>query len=198
MKLKIIAYSDNICPFCYVGSKRIDKLKEEIDFDIEWKGFEIHTDTPKEGIKIKDYFKSFDAESAKKHLEDFGKDVGIKLNNEKMSNSHLSLKANEFAKKEDKFDKWHNAVFKAYFEKGKDIGNEKVILDIAEKIGLDKNKLKKYLQSEEADKILKKNLEEGKKFGVKGVPTFIIGNKMIVGAQPYDVIKKVVLEVKNG
>ena len=60
MKLKIIAYSDNICPFCYVGLKRIDKLKKEIDFDIEWRGFEIHPDTPKKGIKIKDYFKDFD------------------------------------------------------------------------------------------------------------------------------------------
>ncbi|KKK99378.1 hypothetical protein LCGC14_2633340, partial [marine sediment metagenome] len=40
-KTKIIVYSDNICPFCYVGAKRIEKLRKEFNFEIEWKSFEI-------------------------------------------------------------------------------------------------------------------------------------------------------------
>ena len=197
MKLKIIAYSDNICPYCYVGAKRINKLKQEIDFDIEWKAFEIHPETPKEGIPLQDYFKNFKITAAKKYLERFGKDVGIKMNSKVLSNSHLSLKANEFAKGRNKLTGFHDAIFVAYFEEGKDIGNIDVILEVAESVGLEKEELKAYLQTDESDKIIQVSSNQAMEYGITGVPTFIIGDKMIVGAQSYKALKKAVLKARS-
>jgi len=50
MALKIVMFSDYICPFCYVGFETIRKLKPEFDFQLEWRGFQIHPDWPAEGI----------------------------------------------------------------------------------------------------------------------------------------------------
>ena len=51
-KLKVIVYSDYICPFCYIGFHRIEKLKEEYNLDVEWEPFELHPETPKKGLKM--------------------------------------------------------------------------------------------------------------------------------------------------
>jgi len=192
MKPKIIAYSDNICPFCYVGAKRIEKLKQEVDFDIEWRAFEIHPDTPKEGIAISDYFRNYNMDAAKKHLERFGRDVGMKMNNDTLANSHLSLKANEFAKKHNKQDEFHMAIFKAYFEEARNIGRIEVLLEIAESVGLNKLELKTYIESEEAEQAIEASSNEARELGITGVPTFIIGDAMIVGAQSYKVLKEAI------
>ncbi|MBZ0253045.1 MAG: DsbA family protein, partial [Candidatus Methylomirabilis sp.] len=51
-RVRIAAFSDTICPYCYIGKRRIDQLAESFDFDIEWIPFEIHPETPAGGIPI--------------------------------------------------------------------------------------------------------------------------------------------------
>ncbi|MEE8440158.1 MAG: DsbA family protein, partial [Spirochaetia bacterium] len=75
----VIAYSDNICPFCTMGARRLRKLQQELDFDVEWRAFEIHPETPKEGMKTAEYFPELDINRMRKHIESFGSDVGMKL-----------------------------------------------------------------------------------------------------------------------
>lgn len=196
MKVKVIAYSDNICPFCYIGAKRFEKIKqeEEVDFDIEWRGFEIHPEVPKEGIPLNMVFQSLDLNKAIEYMENLGKDVGLVIRCTMLCNSHLSLKVNEFAKKQGKFREFHLAIFKAYFEENRNIGNINVISDIAQSVGLNKQELEEYLQSDEAEKILKENSKFAFEHGITGVPTFIIGDSIIVGAQPYDFLKNAILK----
>ncbi len=189
-KIKITAYSDNICPFCTVGAKRLKKLQQELDFDVEWRAFEIHPETPKDGVKTVDYFPKYDMEKMKNYIESFGKDVGIKLNGDVLANSKLSLAANEFAKKKGKFDKFHEAIFKANFEEGKNIGDMDVLLEIAQSVGLNKAELKLYLVDERNLEAIDESSAQAKKLGITGVPAFIINNKMVVGAQSIEVLKE--------
>ncbi len=189
-KIKITAYSDNICPFCTVGAKRLKKLQQELDFDVEWRAFEIHPETPKDGVKTVDYFPKYDMEKMKNYIESFGKDVGIKLNGDVLANSKLSLAANEFAKKKGKFDKFHEAIFKANFEEGKNIGDMDVLLEIAQSVGLNKAELKLYLVDERNLEAIDESSAQAKKLGITGVPSFIINNKMVVGAQSIEVLKE--------
>ncbi|MFW9824968.1 MAG: DsbA family protein, partial [Candidatus Thorarchaeota archaeon] len=51
-KLKVVVFSDYICPFCYIGFHRIEKLKEKYNLDVEWEPFELHPETPKEGFNM--------------------------------------------------------------------------------------------------------------------------------------------------
>jgi predicted DsbA family dithiol-disulfide isomerase len=189
-KIKVIAYSDNICPFCTVGAKRLKKLQQELDFDVEWKAFEIHPETPKEGIKTANYFPNYDMKRMKNHIENFGKDVGIKLNGDILANSKLSLAANEFAKEKGKFNEFHEAIFKANFEDGKNIGDIDVLLAIAQGIGLNKEELSQYLGDQKNLDAIDESSAQALKLGITGVPSFIINNKMVVGAQSAEVLKE--------
>ena len=189
-KIKVIAYSDNICPFCTVGAKRLKKLQQELDFDVEWKAFEIHPETPKEGMKTANYFPNYDMKTMKNHIENFGKDVGIKLNGDVLANSKLSLAANEFAKEKGKFNEFHEAIFKANFEDGENIGDINVLLAIAEGVGLNKKELSQYLRNQENLNAIDESSAQAMKLGITGVPSFIINNKMVVGAQSSKVLKE--------
>ena len=189
-KIKVIAYSDNICPFCTVGAKRLKKLQQELDFDVEWKAFEIHPETPKEGMKTAKYFPNYDMKAMKNHIENFGKDVGIKLNGDVLANSKLSLAANEFAKEKGKFNEFHEAIFKANFDDGENIGDINVLLAIAEGVGLNKKELSQYLRNQENLNAIDESSAQAKKLGITGVPSFIINNKMVVGAQSSEVLKE--------
>lgn len=191
-KPTVIIYSDNICPFCTIGAKRLRKLQEELDFDVDWRAFEIHPETPKEGRLTSEYFKGRDTERMKRHIEEFGKDVGMKLNGKLLANSKLSLAANNFAKEKRRFPEFHEALFKANFEEGKNIGDMEVLLNIGEETGLDRQELKTYLEDEGNLKAIDKSSAQAKELGITGVPTFIINGKAVVGAQPIEVLKKFV------
>jgi predicted DsbA family dithiol-disulfide isomerase len=186
MKAKVVVYSDYVCPFCYIGKRRVDMLKEEIDIDVEWKGFELHPETPKEG-------RPRTRKTVSDNIKILAKEVNLTFNLRSLSsNSKLSLKTGEFAKTKNKFEEYHEATFQAYFQEKKDIGDIEVIKEIVEKIGLDIAELKNYLNTDEADKILERHKIEARKDGIYAVPTFIIGDKKIIGAQPYDIIKRVI------
>lgn len=189
----VVIYSDNICPFCTIGAKRLRKLKEELDFDVDWRAFEIHPETPKEGRLTSEYFKGRDTERMKRHIEEFGKDVGMKLNGKLLANSKLSLAANNFAKEKGKFPEFHEALFKANFEEGKNIGDIEVLLGIAEEVELSRQDLKEYLEDKNNLHKVDASSKEAQEMGITGVPTFILNNKSVVGAQSIETLREFII-----
>ena len=120
-KLKVIVYSDYICPFCYIGFYRIEKLKEEFNLDVEWEPFEIHPETPKKGLKMeglsfpRDYLEMVMANVKRLADED-----GLTLKYTKtLPNSHLALFFSEFARPKGGFYNFKKLVFETYWKDGK-------------------------------------------------------------------------------
>ncbi|MFW9999755.1 MAG: DsbA family protein [Candidatus Hodarchaeota archaeon] len=196
-KIKVIAYSDYICPFCYIGYHRIEKLKEEYNLDVEWRPFEIHPETPKRGASIEDLpFPKGYLEMAFANVKRLAEEDGLTLKfAEKLPNSRLALYISEFARKKGKFEKFHKLVLEAYWLEGKDIGDKSLLLDLAESVGLDKNEIEFYLDTDEPYKEVRKSLGELRKYGINGVPSFIIEERLIIGAQPYEIFKEVINEI---
>jgi len=194
-KLEVVVYSDYVCPFCYIGYHRIEKLKEEYNLDVEWKPFELHPETPKEGFPIEKLpfpsgvFEAFIA-NVKKLADEDGliiKSGGI------MSNSRLALYISEYARKKGLFDQFHEIIMKKYWVEGKDIGDLSLLLDLAESIGLNRDEILKFIETDEPAKILKAAMAELQNYIINGVPTFIIGDsKIVIGAQPYDYFERVI------
>ena len=120
-------------------------------------------------------------------------EVGLKMKRSAfIACSRPALEAAEFAKEQAKFDEFHLAIFKAYWEEGRNIGLRSVLLDIAERCGLDGNELGRHLTEKSyAEKIDKQN-EEARAIGINGVPAYIIGSYLIEGAQPYEVFQKAI------
>ncbi|HDZ18732.1 hypothetical protein LCGC14_0412960 [marine sediment metagenome] len=198
--LKIIIYSDYICPFCYIGFYRIKKLKEEFNFEVEWRSFELHPETPKSGVLVDNLpFAKEYLEMVMINVKRLADEVGIKFTfSGKLPNSRLALYVSEFARKKGKFNEFHELIFDTYWKEGKDIGDLTLLLDLAESIGLEKNELLDYIESDEPQNMLKKTSLELGNVRITGVPTFIIGDRVVVGAQPYETFQTVIEEVLEG
>jgi predicted DsbA family dithiol-disulfide isomerase len=200
-KLKIIVYSDYICPFCYIGYHRMEKLKEQLEFELEWRPFELHPEIPKKGAYLNQIpFPKQYLEMVFINVKRLAEEDGISVNfSEKLPNSQLALYIAEFARKKGKFDEFHKLVFESYWREGKDIGELSLLLDLAESVGLNRDDIKEYLRSDEPSSELKKYLLEVRNYEINGVPAFIIGKRIIFGAQPYEVfinaIEKALVQV---
>ena len=196
-KLKVIAYSDYICPFCYIGYHRIEQLKKEYDLDVEWRPFEIHPETPKGGALIDELpFPKGYLEMAFANVKRLADEDGLTLKFvDKLPNSRLALYISEFARKMGKFEEFHKLVLEAYWIEGKDIGDINLLLDLAELVGLNKNEIENYLNTDKPFKVLQKTLKELRLYGINGVPTFNIEERLIVGAQPYEIFKTAIIKI---
>ena len=198
-KVNVIVYSDYICPFCYIGFHRIEKLKEQFNLDVEWRPFELHPETPKEGILLERLpFSKEYLDMVMVNVKQLADDAGITFKfSGKLPNSRLALIITEFAREKRKFSEFHKLVFKKYWKEGKDIGDLSLLLELANSIGLDKNEILDYIKSDEPFNKLRKNTSELGRYGINGVPTFIIGDRIVVGAQPHEVFEKVIKQVAD-
>ena len=193
MAPKVIVYSDYICPFCFIGKERVDRLEREFGVDVEWKGFEIHPEIPPDGSDLASLgFDEATAAAIHSQVRELSEEAGLKLNpSTRISNSRLALQIAEFAKEKGKFREYHEAVFRGYWQEGKDIGHREQLFTLAAQADLDLEELEFYLESGKAADKLNQHLQEVREYGIDGVPTFIIGNKMVVGAQPYKVLEEI-------
>jgi predicted DsbA family dithiol-disulfide isomerase len=198
-KLKVVAYSDYICPFCYIGYHRIEQLKKEFNLDVDWRPFEIHPETPKGGALAEDLpFPTGYLEMAFANVKRLADEDGLTLKfSGKLPNSRLALYVSEFARKKGKFEEYHKLVLEAYWLEGKDIGDKNLLLDLAESVGLNITEIEAYLNTDEPFNEVQKSLNELRRYRINGVPTFIIGEKLIVGAQPYQVFKQAIREIMS-
>ncbi len=170
----------------------VDKLKQEFDLQVEWLGFEIHPETPPEGIPLVKLFPGADIESMTRRLNSMGAPFGLtfrKIVN--ISNSRISLDAGEFAKEQGRFEQFHHAVFQAYFLLGKDIGSIDVLKQIGKEAGLDADAMGKALQTGTYRRVREAAKEEADRLGITAAPTFLFNEKdRIVGAQSIDVFRE--------
>ena len=196
-KLKVTVYSDYICPFCYIGFHRIEKLKQKYDLDVEWQPFELHPEIPKNGITVNELlFPRGYIETVMANVKRLAEEDGITLKlSDKLPNSRLALMISEFARNEGKFDEFHRLVFENYWKEGKDIGDIDFLLELAASIGLNKQDILDYIKSDEPLMRVKASTDELGRCGINGVPTFLIGDRFIIGAQPYVIFEKVINDI---
>jgi len=170
----------------------VDKLKKEFDLATEWLAFEIHPETPPEGMPLIRMFPRADVDGMTRRLNSMGAPFGLTFQKiVHISNSRLSLEAVEFAKEQGRFDEYHHAVFQAYFTRGLDIGNIDVLAQLGKGLGLDTAALRKALETGKYRKELDERKTAASILNVNAAPTFIINDAdRIVGAQPIEVFRE--------
>jgi predicted DsbA family dithiol-disulfide isomerase len=198
MSTSIRIFSDFTCPFCYLGTGIIEKLKHEFDIHEEWVNYELHPETPEEGILLAERFPDYDLDALFEELRVKGTAYGYEFGDVTLlSNSRKALEASEFARDHGKYDVFHAAVFRAYFTETWDIGQIPAILDIAGQVGLDTDELLETLTEHRYENRLKKGREEGDFNNVKVLPTFVFnGREKIVGLRSIDVFRKMIHNVR--
>ena len=188
--MNVTVYYDYICPFCYLGTKRILELAKEFDLTIDWKGIEIHPEFPPQGKKRTRTLKSKSFAETVYSMADED-NVEIKLPGF-ATNSRQALEASEFAKTKGRFLEFHLSVYEAYFLKGLNIGNAEIVLGIGEKAEISKNELRQCLDERTMFDSIKRNKKEAQDNLILGVPTFLFGQFPVYGNQSIDTLKQII------
>lgn len=208
--IKLDILSDPICPWCYIGKARLERAMEaepDHPFAIEWHPFQLNPDMPAEGMDRREYLetKFGGKENAvrvygeiAKHAEEEGLEIDFAAI-KRTPNTVDAHRLIHWAGIEGKQNAVVNALFKAYFKEGRDIGDHEVLCDVADSAGLDASLVGKLLKSDsDADSIRERD-SHSRQMGVNSVPTFIVDNQHAVpGAQPSDLWVKVIREMKEG
>ena len=197
-KLRIDIVSDVVCPWCVIGfinlRKAITQLSPKVEFEINWKPYELHPEIPENGYDKKLYMQQrFGDLSGKaspyKQIEKIGKSLGFDFNFSKSEripntfNAHRLLwKARECGIQTELSE----ALFKCYFTEGKDIGSKEVLLEVATKVGMDLETMQLFLDSKEGGQ---ETADEEMSFiekSIGAVPTYFINEKYIIqgGQEP--------------
>jgi predicted DsbA family dithiol-disulfide isomerase len=175
-QIKVTVVSDYVCPWCFIGLARVEQLVADYDgIEVEWIPYELRPNTPPEGTPFErlrgrppytdEYLGS---------IRVLASDAGIDMaEREVVPNSLPSLKAAEWARDHRCFPQLHRAMFSAYFEGKRDIGDLTVLRDIAEGLGLDAADMADAIESGRYDERLEEKLEWSRVAGQGGVPRFI-------------------------
>jgi predicted DsbA family dithiol-disulfide isomerase len=184
--LKVEVASDVVCPWCYIGKRRLEKaltaVKGEIQAEIRWLPFQLNPDMPKEGMPRAEYRKAKFGSLERSRALDArviaeGKSEGIDFAFERIQRTPNTLAAHRLIALAENQSAVVDALFKAYFEEAKDIGEPEVLADIAAKCTVEG-------WPEQARDV--SELEERvRELGISAVPTFIFDRKLgVSGAYP--------------
>ena len=190
--MKITVFSDYICPFCFIGVETIRHIAPEVpSFTLEWKGYQIHPEYPATGIPIEQRMAQFGRERYQaiwRNILSLAENIGLEMRQPPLlTNSLMALEATEYAKEQNQGEAFSQAVYKAYFQNGQNIGDVDVLSSIATMVGLDADALFDQLQARTYAPQLEAARKEAQQHGVSGVPTFLVGPAQIVGAQAPEV-----------
>jgi predicted DsbA family dithiol-disulfide isomerase len=195
MAFKIAMFSDFICPFCYIGFEVVRQLKPEFDFELQWRGFQIHPDWPAEGIAPERALPGAEAEARKgswQRISEMATSVGLAMKPPSVfTNSRAALLIAEHASAAGCADAFEERVYRAYFQERANIGDREVIVALAGEVGIDREAAAAALKSPKYEMRLKNNALSANQRGVDGVPTFFIGEYALRGAQSLDTMRKV-------
>ncbi len=200
---------DTVCPWCYIGKAHLDRaLESEPDhpFAIEWHPFQLNPDMPADGMDRRAYLEGKfggkeGAVRAYAPVVEHAEKAGLKINFEAMQRTPNTLNAHRlihWAGIEGRQTAAVSALFKAYFVDARDIGDAEVLADIADGIEMDASVVTRLLATDEDMEDIRKRDAHSREMGINSVPTFIVGGRHAVpGAQPPELWKKVLAELRN-
>jgi len=104
-------------------------------------------------------------------------------------NTMFALEATEYAQQHGKFMEFHHAAYKAYWDERKDLGKLDVLAEVATSVSLDADEMIQCLETHEFSNQVMGQYQEALQHGIRGIPTFVVGNLLFTGAHPYDIFK---------
>ncbi len=113
-------------------------------------------------------------------------------------NSRLAQELAKWAETQSGGDAIHNALYRAYFVDGVNLAKAEVLLDITRQIGLSEDDARDALENRTFEAAVDFDWQRSRALGVTAVPTFVVGDHSVVGAQPYEVLDRLVVEARAG
>lgn len=199
-KMKIEVWSDIMCPFCYIGKRNYEKALVQFegrnDIELIWKSYQLDPSLPTEGGKDIDVYEYLSSrkgiskpqvQAMHAQVTEMAKGAGLDYHLEKsvMTNSFKAHRVVAFAKEKGLGDLAEECLFNATFIEGQDFGDEEILKEIGQKIGLSSGDVEEALTNDLYAYQVTSDINEAREIGVTGVPFFVFDRKFAIsGAQP--------------
>jgi predicted DsbA family dithiol-disulfide isomerase len=198
--MQIEIYSDVVCPWCFVGKRRLERALETAGYAsrarVSWRPFELNPTMPKSGMDRRVYLEAkFGGAEARRAMEErvakAGEADGLVFAFDRMERTPNTFDAHRliwFAGQQGCQDEVAEALFHSYFTNGREIGSLNSLAEIASDCGLSREEVERFLASDRAVQEVQTEEAIGHRLGIRGVPHFILnGSTSISGAQPPDI-----------
>lgn len=210
MPVEIEIYSDVICPWCYLGRHRLQRALELLGPEerprVIWRAFELNPGMPPAGISRREYrtakFGSWEhSQALDARVARLGGGEGVPFAFERMERTPNTLAAHRLIRLahleggEAVQDALVEALFRAYFVEGQDVGDPPMLLQLAAASGMDAGRVAGYLSGDEGLAEVRREEEAARRLGIDSVPTFVLnGGRLLAGAQPPGVLAAAIRE----
>jgi predicted DsbA family dithiol-disulfide isomerase len=208
--ITIDVVSDVVCPWCYLGKTRLDKaienVKDDLAVAVTFRPYQLNPDMPAEGVDHKKHLAeklggAAAVDRAHEMLSGLGQEAGIDFDFPAVKISPNTLDAHRLLRwamieGPEVQSRVAVALFKAYFEEGRNVGDRAVLLDVAEEASMDRSVVAALFSAGADVDSVKEEIGMARDMGVTGVPCFIIDNKYaVMGAQSVEVLTNAFREI---
>jgi predicted DsbA family dithiol-disulfide isomerase len=177
---------------------RIERLRKQHGVQVKFVHFPLHPDTPQEGKSLAELFagRGYDMDKMHAQMRARMEAEGLPYGKRSMTyNSRLAQELGKWAESQPGGEAIHDALFRAYFVEARNIGDVEELIKIAQSVGLPAEKAREVLEKRTHKAAVDADWEKSRHYGVTGVPTFVIGERGVVGAQPYEALEELVKTV---
>lgn len=206
--MKVEIYSDVVCPWCYIGERRLARALAAFpgtaEVEVVFRPYQLDPDAPERAVPIADYLtKRFGdvSETMQAQVSAAAESEGIVIEwdraqatNTRTAHRLLRLAEREYGGPVQRVLAEH--LFDMHFTRGGDVGDVAELTDAAVAAGMDRQRVATYLESDEGAAELDAEFERARGIGIRGVPTFVFDNRFVVqGAQPATQMLRVLHQV---
>lgn len=199
--MKIEIWSDVVCPFCYIGKRKLEKALERFPqkdkVEIEWKSFQLNPDqktnpniSTLEHLAESKGWTMAQTREITSNVVNMAAAQGLEFDFEKavVANTKNAHRLIHLAKEFGKGDAMKERLLSAYFSEGKNVDDFSTLTSLGMEVGIDGEKIKVMLESDQFENAVDQDIYESRQIGVRGVPFFVLDRKFgISGAQSDEV-----------
>lgn len=198
--MKVEIWSDVVCPWCYVGKRRLEAAVERFgrDVEVEFKSFELDPSAPHvqegtatEHLQAKYGWSDEQVKAMQARIKGIGDGEGLdlKVEDTRRGNSFDAHRLLHLAKERGLQPELKERLMHAYFTESEPIGEREVLQRVAVEVGLDAAEVADVLASERYADAVRTDEQLAGHIGINGVPFFVIdGRYAVSGAQPADLL----------
>jgi predicted DsbA family dithiol-disulfide isomerase len=172
---------------------RIEQVKKNYDIEVQWIAFPLHPETPEEGLTLEELFagRSIDIEQVRERLRKVADELGLPWGERRKTfNSRLAQELAKWADSKGKGDLFNQAIFRAYFVDGMNIGKLEELVGLVKSIGLPEKEARSILELRTFKEAVDSDWLRSHALGITAVPTFFVNERLIVGFPTYELLEQ--------
>jgi predicted DsbA family dithiol-disulfide isomerase len=208
--MRIEVVSDVVCPWCYIGKRRLEKALADFGGDVEvvYRPYQLDPSATSDGTPLKEALgRRYSPQAVPRmieHAASAGRSEGLEMDWDRAiaastfdAHRLMGLVLREHGAEVQRA--LADGLFEAHFVRGLNVGDRGVLADLANEAGMDRAQAAAFLASDEGVKETREQIDEARSWGIGGVPTFIIDQQyMIEGAQPAPLIRQALEQISAG